>query len=106
MRNKMTFTLPLVGKSYEFTYSFESQSLEEDINLNSTEFNYSEDEIKKNQMNIRNSKTLVPEEVNINLIMQRDGEEVYVIKDNIAQDINPRSEEHTSELQSRFDLVC
>lgn len=34
MRNKLTFTLPLVGKSYEFTYSFESQSLEEDINLN------------------------------------------------------------------------
>src|SRR5207249_11251415 len=29
-----------------------------------------------------------------------------LVADAAAVDLNPRSEEHTSELQSRFDLVC
>src|SRR5699024_11910529 len=34
------------------------------------------------------------------------GEDGSILDTNVGGDATPRSEEHTSELQSRFDLVC
>src|SRR5699024_11293922 len=49
--------------------------------------------------------------MNMDMDMEMDGESASIVQSiksdySNINEINPRSEEHTSELQSRFDLVC
>src|SRR5699024_3951927 len=79
-QNKITFTLPLVNKSFEFTQVIESQILKANVSEKTTE---------KNQANLNDFKIIQPENVNMNLLMERDGELVHIIKDNVASNVKP-----------------